>query len=75
MNDDGYEDGDFLKKRPASQMMNGVELFRSRQVPRGIASSKKNDILRQLCPLMPTNRQEFWKAVAVNEQSADLIDE
>lgn len=44
-----------------------------RPAPRGIPISKKNDIIKKLCPLMPATRKVFWNNIDNNEQSADLL--
>lgn len=43
-------------------------------MPRGIPKDKKDNIIKTLCPMMPVNRLKFWNDIAINDQSADLID-
>ena len=46
----------------------------SRRELRGITTSKTNDIVEKLLPLMPGNRHEFWRSLFVNSDSNDLVD-
>jgi len=43
-------------------------------MPRGISTNKKKDILAKLCPLMPKNRRVFWKELPENDAAEDLIE-
>jgi len=74
MNDADYEAGEFLKKREAAKILSGIQLYQSLQTPRGITDKKKNDLVKNLCPLMPDSRHRFWSSLAVNDDSTDLID-
>jgi len=62
----------FLKKKIEAKIKQG-KLPPSRREPRGIPTSKKNDIVGKLLPLMPGNRHEFWKSLFVNDDSNDLV--
>lgn len=44
-----------------------------RQVPRGISSTKQKDIVKNLVPLMPDSRKDFWLNLPIAEVN-DLID-
>jgi hypothetical protein len=74
MDDDSWEEGDFLKKQSAINLSAG-QPFACRVSPRGVATIKKNDLVAKLCPLMPSNRQRFWMNMPVNDMSGDLIDQ
>ena len=73
MDSDDWEEGDFLKKKTASQLLRG-DLFPSHCTPRGIPQSKKHDIETKLCALMSVGRRAFWGSLSVNDNSDDLID-
>ena len=68
-----FESADFLKKKIAAKIQKR-QFPRTRQRPRGVSSTKKNDIVVKLAPLMPANRREFWLSLFVNDESNDLID-
>uniref|UniRef100_UPI00358ECCF5 dynein axonemal heavy chain 8 n=1 Tax=Myxine glutinosa TaxID=7769 RepID=UPI00358ECCF5 len=70
--DDDFSCGEFLKKKVAEKLLKG-QRFPSRNSARGIPSNKKDDILKKLCPLMPPNRCQFWRDIAENQASQDLI--
>jgi len=74
MDDDVYDEGEFLKKKTAQEHMSQLQSYESRTKPRGISSKKKDDLVAKLCPFMPSNRQVFWNSLTVDEDSADLID-
>ena len=42
---------------------------------RGITQKKKNDVLKNLKTLMPTNRLAFYENLHVNNNSVDLATE
>ena len=63
----------FLKKKIEAMIKLG-KFPPSRREPRGITTSKKNDIVEKLLPLMPGNRHEFWRSQFVNNDSNDLVD-
>ena len=44
-----------------------------RESPRGIAVSKKNKILANLAPRMPSNRRAFWQNLSESSSSEDLL--
>ena len=44
----------------------------SRKSPRGVETRKRQDIIEKLCPLMPENRQVFWKKIPISYRSNDL---
>jgi len=74
MDDEVYEEGEFLKKKTAQMHTSQRLCYATRMTPRGICSKKKEDLLTKLCPFMPTNRRLFWNSLAVDDDSADLID-
>lgn len=39
---------------------------------RGVTKSRKSDIIKKLCPLMPENRRQFWEELPVSNEVADL---
>ena len=43
-----------------------------RKEPRGVLKAKKEQIIKDLLPLMPHNRRVFWLNLAVNNNSKDL---
>lgn len=43
--------------------------------PRGIKTSKKEEILAKLVHLMPDSRKQFWYDLPVNDASPDLLEE
>lgn len=42
--------------------------------PRGVATIKKNDIVKNLCKLMPSSRHIFWNDLSINDAANDLIE-
>lgn len=60
---------DFLKKKSDISV-----LPESKTIPRGIPLSKKQQIVRNLCPLMPRSRAVFWEQLPTNDESDDLIE-
>jgi hypothetical protein len=74
MDDEFWEEGDFLKKQSASNLSAGQH-FACRVNPRGVATIKKNDLVAKLCPLIPSDRKRFWMNLPVNDMSGDLIDQ
>ena len=38
---------------------------------RGITKSKKDDIIKKLCPLMPLSRHRFWQELRATDDAAD----
>jgi len=69
---DGFYEGEFLKKDVAKRVLKG-SLPASRTAPRGICCGKKADIIAKLCPLMPVNRQQFWKTLPESATASDLL--
>lgn len=57
--EDEFREFDFLKKTYRIALPGLL-----RQRPKGILKSKKNDIVKKLCPLMPINRRKFWQELA-----------
>ena len=49
--------------------------FERKQEPRVVTTSKKNDIIHKLCPLMPENRRKFWNDLPCCGDSIDLADQ
>jgi hypothetical protein len=43
-------------------------------IARGVPSTKKQDIITKLCPLLPKESHQFWHDLKVNDGSPDLID-
>ena len=46
---------DFLKK-----LFNHTKIPDLDSTPRGISKEKKEAIVKKLCPMMPSNRRQFW---------------
>ncbi|KAK2704052.1 hypothetical protein QYM36_017628 [Artemia franciscana] len=67
--DEDMESCDFLQPKFDIKRLPEVN-----RVPRGILKEKKDAIVKKLCPMMPKNRQTFWKSLPVSE-SMDLIDD
>ena len=66
--DSAFVTADFLKKKA------DISVFPENKAnPRGIPSSKKQELIRNLCPLMPRSRALFWEQLPTNDQSRDLI--
>jgi hypothetical protein len=65
--------GQFLKKRVSESFLQGTSVVPHRLENRGIPAQKKNDILKNLSPLMPQNRRNFWQNLSISA-SVDLID-
>ena len=63
-----YKSINFLKKK-----FNVNNFPSSRSAPRGVPASKRIDIIKKLCPLMPANRQQFWEQLPTDDYSLDLI--
>lgn len=43
--------------------------------PRGILKQKKDNILKVLVPMMPSNRHLFWRNISENDITKDLTHE
>ena len=41
--------------------------------PRGLNKEKKDKIIKNLCPLMPSKHQVFWKELPAENNSIDLL--
>ncbi len=57
--DTDYISSPFLQKKVEEQITHGAE-FSKRQSARGICQLKYQDIIRKLCPLIPSNKRAFW---------------
>lgn len=66
--DEAYVPLDFIQKR-----FKVDQLPKRNSIPRGVRSSKKQEILSKLVPLMPINRQTFWHALPQSDNVGDLI--
>lgn len=55
----------------ANVMKKGIQKPQFRNDSRGIPQNKKDTIIKNLCPLMPENRKQFWIDLPVNDV-ADL---
>ena len=64
-----YHSLDFLKSK-----VDVSEIPPACTSPRGVPPPKREDIVKKLCPLMPTNRREFWIELPCSSSSKDLID-
>lgn len=69
--DAAYTELNFLTAKYLKQLI----LPQSRLRCRGITKSKKDDILKKLCPLMPQNRRHFWELLPISDEVVDLIKE
>ena len=49
--------------------------FLQRSLPRGVCTAKRDEIISKLCQHMQPTRREFWKYLAVNPNSPDLVKE
>ena len=59
---------DFLKKK------SDISVWpEDRSTPRGIPQSKKDGIVKNLCPLMTRSRALFWEQLPTNNEAVDLI--
>lgn len=66
--EENYKELNFLQKKYNTIFFKPTALG-----VRGISSIKKNNILKQLVPLMPSNRQIFWNSLPESETSMDLV--
>jgi len=64
-----YEEFDFLQKKYKLEIPAAAP-----DIPRGIQSRKKQDIIQKLCPHMPQTRRNFWEDLRANDEANDLID-
>jgi hypothetical protein len=63
-------------KSYSSLLKNNVHMdqpFSMRTHPRGISSSKKEEILEKLVPLMPAHRRGYWQRMPANNESQNLL--
>ena len=74
LDDETYTEGIFLKKKLAEKIMREYDIFPRLSEPRGISQTKKDGILSNLLRFMPANRHHFWRSLAVDDASVDLID-
>ena len=51
---------------------NGIEFENQKENP-GIPTIKRDDIVTEICPLMPCSHQMFWKDISINVASLELI--
>ena len=61
-----FKSSEFLQKKLAAKIQSKTCNFDN---PPGIHISKKDDIVKKLCPLMPGNRHSFWNTISTNESS------
>ncbi|CAH1122987.1 unnamed protein product [Ceutorhynchus assimilis] len=66
---DEYIELDFIQKKHNPMTFTPQALS-----SRGISASKKAKILKDLVPLMPTNRRVFWETMPESKISVDLVD-
>ena len=63
-----YKSDDVLKKRFHINSIPSSRLAQHR-----VPASKRDDIIKKLCPLMPVNRHQFWEQLPTNDNSLELI--
>ena len=64
----------FLQKKGSDQIIKGKD-FPSAPAPRGILSSKKQDLVEKLCPLMESSKNRaYWSNLPESEIAVDLAD-
>ena len=66
-----FSKGEFLRKKILQRLQQGNRF--DSKISWAVAQLKKEDILKKLCPLMPSRHEEFWANLAINNQSNDLI--
>ena len=64
-----FKSSEFLQKNLAAKIQSETCNFDKKYPlgPPGIQISKKDDIVKKLCPLMPRNRHSFWNTIFTNE--------
>ena len=64
-----FQSSEFLQKRLAAKIQSEAGNFDKKYPlgPPGIQISKKDDIVKKLCPLLPRNRHSFWNTIFTNE--------
>ena len=69
-----FYSGETLKKKLATKILKNVDAsFETRKENRDIPTIRRDDILKKT-PLMPANRQTFWKDISINDTWLYLID-
>ncbi|XP_050499069.1 uncharacterized protein LOC126879820 [Diabrotica virgifera virgifera] len=68
--DSPYKELNFLT---AKYLKNKSETI-STPLCRGISKTKKESILKKLCPLMPSNRRHFWQELSISDDAVDLCE-
>ena len=75
-NEENYRSSQFLMQKFSRDILKGNEYCLGRkQEPRGVTTSKKQDIINKLCPLMPENRRKFWNDLPCCDDSIDLANQ
>ena len=70
-NEKEFKEAEFLQRK----YQKNFGLFNHKNEPRGVATPKRNDIIKNLCPHMKEDRRVFWRNMFVNDQSVDLVEE
>ena len=68
-----FESALFLQKKYEKNI--GKNLFTQCKENRGVKTSKKENIIKVLCPHMKERSRQFWYDLHINESSPDLISE
>ena len=74
MDDEDYQEGDFLKKKMVLRFMKEEETIGVRKEPCGVCEKKKNDLITNLCRFMPRNRHDIGKGLPTSQTSTDLLE-
>ena len=66
-----FQSGEFIQKK--HRTINTVNLpVRGKTEPRGVTSSKLQDILTKIGPVIPVSKRRFWDNMPTNDNSRDL---
>ena len=70
-NDEDYQSGEFMMKKHRSTTSTNLPV-RCKTGPRGVTSSKLNDIISKIGPIIPVSKRRFWENLPTNDNSKDL---
>ena len=64
-----FHEVQFLQKKYIKSLGND---FKCSEQPRGVKTTKKEEINSTLCPFLKPSRRQFWENLPINDDSVDL---
>ena len=65
-----FHEAQFLQKKYIKSLGND---FKCSEQPRGVKTTKKEEINSTLCPFLKPSRRQFWENLSINDDSVDLL--